>query len=79
MIAELGIIGVGVRTAAHDGGRSVCSSHDGPCNDPPGSHLGSRTHMRSVQWQVTLAMPGESLLKHFLDAKFHIWLDFVHV
>lgn len=49
MVAGFGIADGSVRAAAHDRGRSECRSHDGPCHDPPGGHLGSRTHMRSVQ------------------------------
>ena len=44
-----------------DGVRQVRRTHDRPCDDAPGDHLGCRTHVRLVQWQVFLTVPPKML------------------
>jgi hypothetical protein len=56
LVAGFGTAGGGVRTATHDGAHPVCRAHDGSCHDSIGGHIGSRTHMHIVQWQVTLVI-----------------------
>jgi len=44
-----------------DGVRQVRRAHDRPCDDPPGDHLGCRTHMRLVHWQVFVTVAHKML------------------
>jgi len=41
--------GATMAVGTDDGVRQVHRAHDRPCDDPPGDHLGCRTHVRLVQ------------------------------